>query len=191
MTPILRVSSNLKGMKAGAGAKSTLCPPAKPVAIVYERPTERPAAALDKSYELPDGQVVTIGNERFRAPEALFQPSVLGRESGGIHVTAFNAIMKCDVDVRKDLYGNIVLVSGSFRCLGAAADSSDTVPGGWKYHVSWIVRQDAEGGYRTGTFQHEGQDNCAAREKVLDLDWWLDSRLAVNVPADVDLKTGV
>ena len=42
--------------------------------------------------------------------EIVFQPSVLGLESGGIHVTTFNSIMKCDVDVRKDLYGNIVMV---------------------------------------------------------------------------------
>ena len=66
-----------------------------------------------KSYELPDGQVITIGNERFRAPEALFQPSVLGHEGGGIHTTTYNAIMKCDVDVRKDLYGNIVMSGGT------------------------------------------------------------------------------
>ncbi|KAJ5147794.1 actin [Penicillium atrosanguineum] len=57
--------------------------------------------------------VITIGNERFRAPEALFQPNVLGLESGGIHVTTFNSIMKCDVDVRKDLYGNIVMSGGT------------------------------------------------------------------------------
>ncbi|MCQ6513333.1 hypothetical protein NPN18_26580, partial [Vibrio parahaemolyticus] len=57
--------------------------------------------------------VITLGNERFRAPEALFQPSVLGLESVGIHVTTFNSIMKCDVDVRKDLYGNIVMSGGT------------------------------------------------------------------------------
>jgi len=68
---------------------------------------------IEKNYELPDGQVITVGAERFRCPEALFQPNLLGRESEGIHKLAFNSIMKCDVDIRRDLYRNTVLSGGS------------------------------------------------------------------------------
>ena len=55
----------------------------------------------------------SVGTERFRCPEVLFQPSLIGEESQGIHETAFNSIMKCDVDIRKDLYANMVLSGGS------------------------------------------------------------------------------
>jgi len=68
---------------------------------------------LEKTYEMPDGQVITIGNERFRTPEALFQPSFIGLEQDGVHTLIYESIMKCDVDIRKDLYCNIVLSGGS------------------------------------------------------------------------------
>merc|ERR1711977_808573 len=57
----------------------------------------------EKTYELPDGNIITLGNERFRCPEVLFQPSLIGKEAAGIHDTTFHSIMKCDVDIRRDL----------------------------------------------------------------------------------------
>jgi len=69
---------------------------------------------LEKSYERPNGEVIAIGNERFRCPEVLFQPSLKGYESHGVHETTHISIMKCDVDrYQKDLYRNIVLSGGS------------------------------------------------------------------------------
>ncbi|KAI5185701.1 actin beta/gamma 1 [Nematocida homosporus] len=83
------------------------------VARNFDEEMAKPSSALEKCYELPDGQSITIGNERFRAPEALFQPAFIGQETVGIHETCFNSIMKCDVDIRKDLYSNIVLSGGT------------------------------------------------------------------------------
>merc|ERR1712167_449580 len=68
---------------------------------------------IEKNYELPDGNIVTVGNERFRCPEVLFQPSMIGLEQEGVHRLTFDSIMKCDVDIRKDLYGNVVMSGGS------------------------------------------------------------------------------
>merc|ERR1711916_90604 len=79
------------------------------VAMDFESEMEKSSESseVERTYELPDGQTLTIGNARFRVPEVLFQPSLIGNESEGIHKLAYNSIQKCDVDIRKDMYPNI------------------------------------------------------------------------------------
>lgn len=36
-------------------------------------------------YELPDGTECVIKSQRIKCPEALFNPSLIGKEEGGIH----------------------------------------------------------------------------------------------------------
>ena len=71
------------------------------------------SSSKDAQYEMPDGNLITIGSERFRCPEVLFNPMLIGKEFVGIHEQCYNSIMKSDIDVRKDLYSNIVLSGGT------------------------------------------------------------------------------
>lgn len=68
---------------------------------------------LEKSYVMPDGRQITLGNERFRCPEALFNPSLVGLAYPGLPLSLLESINKCDMAVRRDLYNNIVLSGGT------------------------------------------------------------------------------
>ena len=74
--------------------------------------------SVNTHQELTDEVFITTGNERFRCPEALFQPSLLGMEACCILMTTYHSIMKCDVDIRKDLSANTVMAGGTTVCTG-------------------------------------------------------------------------
>ena len=38
---------------------------------------------------------------------------LVGMESCGIHEILYNSVMKCDIDIRKDMFNNVVLSGGS------------------------------------------------------------------------------
>jgi len=64
-------------------------------------------------YMLPDGSQIEIGKARFRAPEVLFRPDLIGEECEGLHEVLAYAILKSDMDLRKVLFSNVVLSGGS------------------------------------------------------------------------------
>lgn len=68
---------------------------------------------LVENYTLPDGRVIKVGQERFAAPECMFQPHLVDVESPGVAELLFNTIQTAAVDVRSELYKHIVLSGGS------------------------------------------------------------------------------
>ena len=66
-----------------------------------------------KDFEMPDGQVISVGKPRWNAPECLFDPSMIGVEQDGIARLVKTTVDCCDMDVRRDMYENIVLSGGN------------------------------------------------------------------------------
>ncbi|KAF0976631.1 hypothetical protein FDP41_004530 [Naegleria fowleri] len=74
---------------------------------VAERNTQNNTSIPIVSYEMNDGIEIEIGNERESICELLFN------EEYGIHKLSYESINKCDVDLRKELYSNIILTGGT------------------------------------------------------------------------------
>lgn len=95
---------------------------------------------IQKRYTCPDGGIITVGSERFRCPEVLFDPAIIGQEAPGLHELCFSAIQMCDIDLRKDLAMNVILSGGSTMFPGLsdrlAVELSSLVPTSMRIRVS-------------------------------------------------------
>jgi centractin len=82
--------------------------------------SQQQADQEQEKFYLPDGSEIQVGPARFRAPEVLFNPEMIGEEAEGLHKVLAFSIQKSDLDLRKLLYSNIVLAGGStlFRGFG-------------------------------------------------------------------------
>eukprot|EP00475_Leptophrys_vorax_P029409 TRINITY_DN4318_c0_g2_i2.p2 TRINITY_DN4318_c0_g2~~TRINITY_DN4318_c0_g2_i2.p2 ORF type:complete len:372 (-),score=105.06 TRINITY_DN4318_c0_g2_i2:1682-2797(-) len=91
------------------------------VALDFDAEMKSPSFPEDV-YTLPDGQTLSIGSaERFVCTEVIFNPLVNGMEQDGISATIQKAVQKCGIDIRKDLYGEVLLSGGNTMFPGYAA----------------------------------------------------------------------
>ena len=72
-------------------------------------------------YVLPDGTEISIGEEKYLAPDLLFYPEKLGYEFPGVHDMLFAAINKADIDLKKDLYEAIYISGAGSKFPGFAS----------------------------------------------------------------------
>ncbi|EGW01928.1 actin-85C-like isoform X2 [Cricetulus griseus] len=89
------------------------------VALDYDMEISKASgSSIQKTFHLPDGKEVNLGQEAFMCLEALFKTSLVGKTKPGIHMQAQESITSCDHSHWKTLFGNIMLSGGTGACTG-------------------------------------------------------------------------
>jgi len=78
-----------------------------------DRKLGQDTTVLVRDYKLPDGRVIKVGSERYEAAEALFQPSLVDIEGGGMQHAIFDSITGTSMDLHPEFYKHIVLSGGT------------------------------------------------------------------------------
>ena len=105
--------------------KESLCFVASDYAAYMTMADDDPS--LLASYELPDGQNVEIGKERFRAPEILFNPLIIQSELPSLQEMVRRAVQASAIDMRRSLLANIVVAGGNTMFHGFGGRLKDEV----------------------------------------------------------------
>jgi len=89
--------------------------------IESDRKLDKETTYYNSIHKLPDGRKIRISSEKYEAPEILFNPHLVQNEMPGIHEMLYNSINGCDIDLRKDLYKNIILSGATTMFAGYAS----------------------------------------------------------------------
>jgi actin len=73
---------------------------------------------MSRTYSLPDGEAIVLNDIMYQTSEVLFNPSLIGKEMLGVHEAVHDSIQQSDINIRKDLYQNIVLSGGTTMLRG-------------------------------------------------------------------------
>ncbi|CAI4039504.1 hypothetical protein SMKI_08G1710 [Saccharomyces mikatae IFO 1815] len=73
---------------------------------------------LISAFKLPDGKSIEVGNDRYRAPEILFSPQIIGSGYDGLSNMCMQSIWKVDLDLRKNLLSSVILSGGTTTLKG-------------------------------------------------------------------------
>eukprot|EP01126_Amoeba_proteus_P056089 TRINITY_DN700_c0_g1_i5.p1 TRINITY_DN700_c0_g1~~TRINITY_DN700_c0_g1_i5.p1 ORF type:complete len:364 (-),score=51.36 TRINITY_DN700_c0_g1_i5:93-1184(-) len=78
-----------------------------------EEKLSQETTVIEEKYKVPDGRIISVGRERYGAPECLFKPGLIGRDCMGISEALFDSIEQCGPDVRATLRSHVVLSGGT------------------------------------------------------------------------------
>lgn len=146
---------------------------------------EKESGGRGEDFKLPDGNTlrvraqvincqftdilaIQLGPERFRAPEILFNPELVGQEYAGVHQVIVDSINKADLDLRKSLFSNVILSGGSTLTKGMLCPKplcclAEAMP-------TRLRRSPLERDQETRTEGDQNQDLCTTRAQILDMD---------------------
>ena len=66
-----------------------------------------------KEYNLPDGNIIEVGNEIYEIPESIFSPEILNVQTKTLPETIVESINNCAISTKKELFNNIILGGGN------------------------------------------------------------------------------